>query len=142
MFETNFFTISKLLKEYGEHWTKWDELALEPFYADDVIDARGFAKKLKEGSDPLSQYLFGKLSPKTKSILAKWDFWNDSDLSGREALSKDLNRICKRSDLYGKYRFQHVVLSSAPLGLLSNANNPDTIRQLNRVLLEEAYPQE
>jgi hypothetical protein len=155
MFETRFFSINRLLKEYGETWKDPKD---EQFGAEDIIDPRSFAAKLiADDADPLSQFLLGKLTSITRKQLSKCAS-SDSPLDRIFVanLVKDLNRILKDGDLFEKRRFDDVVLST-PLRLraveLSKAespkpakakskNNTSELATLNRVLLEEAYPQE
>jgi len=155
MFETRVFSINRLLKEYGDVWKDPQD---DQFAFEDIIDPRSFAAKLaSRDADPLSKFLFGALKPLTQKQLSKCAS-SDSPLDPVFVanLVKDLNRILKDGDLYEKRRFEDAVLST-PLRLRAverskaespksakakSKNNKSQLARLNRVLLEEAYPQE
>lgn len=155
MFATRFFSINRLLKEYGETWRAPDN---SEFVADDIIDVRSLAAKLiARDPHPLSKFLLGKLSQATRKQLSKFAEF-DSEITSRflESLVKDLNRVLKEQDLYNKDRFADVVLSpqlsshveegsksesAKPSGAKSK-ENLKALTKLNRELLEEAFPQE
>ncbi|HSS20964.1 MAG TPA: hypothetical protein VLL54_12890 [Pyrinomonadaceae bacterium] len=150
MFETRFFSINRLLKEYGEehHDSRDDEFKIR-----DVIDARSFAKKLTSRGDNLSNYLCSKFSPQTFRQLQECAASESGcDSAFLRALVRDLNGIIRGTNLYEERRFKGVVLSSAPARIKDDLKKMSagkresrkgiTQTRLNRLLLEEAYPQE
>ena len=123
------------------------------FTAEDFANLPAFAAKLRPGDkqDPLSKWLYQNFSPKTQELLSGQG--NDNAL--RKALIKDLNQLLEReleakkqtSDikidpLYDASRFAKIKLSEYLQDFISQNPQSDTRIRLNRLLLEEAYPNE
>ncbi len=107
-----------------------------------LIDAVGFITRLREKYDPLSAYLHGKLSPETRNLLVEFeDAWQVS-YPLLKSITSDLNLLLKDGSIYTPERFSHVRLSGALQERLADKEQPDETATLNRLLLEEAYPQE
>lgn len=156
MFEKRYFHLNKLLKRYGEIWKNPNEAE---FHKAHFINAVGLFKKLQPQREPqrephsqLSQYLHSKLKKATPDLLSRCKAPNDKESEFRLALVDDFNEILGDPDLYSDWRFRHVRLSGEARRLVKEyqtiAGEPnkrlphDILRRLNRVLLEEAYPQE
>ncbi|MFY9620500.1 MAG: hypothetical protein WAQ99_11880 [Pyrinomonadaceae bacterium] len=151
MFETRFFYISRLLKEYGEYWAKSEDEQLDDtqFADSDIVDPYGLIQKLaSRHADPLSTFLLSQLGPRTQKQLR--DCASSVGEPHRALVSllvKDLNRVIRETALYDKARFTDVVLSEgakAQIDQLAKTTPQDSksLCRLNRVLLEEAYSQE
>jgi len=125
--------------------------------AGDIIDVPGFAAKLKDPSDPVSQYLQSQLSAETldkiSAFFAETDgkFVAGTDQAARDeagdklaALSKfirrDLNKRLAGPPIYEESRFAGVELSQRMKTLIKEKPKGGVL--LNRKLLEEAYPAE
>jgi hypothetical protein len=105
-----------------------------------------FLRALKDGTDPVSRYLQGKLSAETKAALDAADLGSTPAEDVLEALRlrvrKDINRAMRAEVFYAEERFAGVTLSAETQAMIrANAQPEGVYRQdLNRWLLQEAYP--
>jgi len=105
---------------------------------DDITDLSGLVNRLKNRVDALSAFLWDKLTKPTQALLT-------SDLdnaAAREALTKELNKLIGSTHLFTEERFAGVTLSTDARMLTSHALRGVSLAQLNRLLLEQAYPNE
>lgn len=112
------------------------------FKPDDIKNAEGFILKLREAKDPLSQYLREQFSA---GVLRKIDAYSPFDYSLKElrpAMANELNNLIQNRDLYDEKRFAGTKLSDEALRLISRSSEGFNRVRLNRILLEEAYPDE
>ncbi|GBO53446.1 hypothetical protein APA_1353 [Pseudanabaena sp. lw0831] len=129
-------------------------LGCATLFTDDIIDLRSLATKLNQSPDRKSQYINGRLTAKTKEVMPVYLNAPDEislDSSLRTLLVWDLNRIIQnitvqnganRSvSLYESQHFADVRLSEQTLGLLALNIGETQIERLNRMLLEDAYPE-
>jgi len=108
------------------------------FLTDQFTNARSLAAKLRHGGeDPLSKYIYGRLSKETQQLIDS----NAEEAALRTALSKDLNVIVGGENIYSAERFKDMklppLIQEAAAGTMLTSNN---IIRLNRRMLEEAYP--
>jgi hypothetical protein len=115
--------------------------SLPQFTADDLIDITRLATKLKEQTDPVSTYVRGYLKPGTRQALKEYDGGEPIELL-RDALVKELNRLIKEPNLYQAERFRQVQQSDETRDLIDQHGLHTDLFRLNRMLLEDAYPQE
>lgn len=112
------------------------------FKPDDIKNVEGLIIKLRAAKDPLSQYLLDQFSPEDRRRL---DAWTSFDYSAKELktmLANELNNIIQNRDIFDEKRFAHIMLSDEAMQLVrQNAQGVNRVR-LNRILLEEAYPDE
>jgi MscS family membrane protein len=106
---------------------------------DDLVELPSFAAKLQE-TNPLAEYLRGQLSVETRNLLSMYDGGLDPEL--KEALVKDLNRIVFGPSIYEADRFGEVKRRQETQVLLDSHPEGENLARLNRLLLEDAYPQE
>ncbi len=92
--------------------------------------------KLRRRNDPLSAYLYQKLSPKTQSLLENQG--NENAL--RRALTGDFNALLQAGSIYDAERCKGVSLPPLVAEAFARNNISATVVRLNRRLLEEAYP--
>jgi hypothetical protein len=115
----------------------------------------GLAEKLKAEKDPVSQWLHGQLSPETRQFYDDYLSLNpsSSDMEGNKkkgeahknflnGLAKDLNKVLEGPSIYDEARFSKVKLSDFTKNFMAANPGPtgDTLKRLNRLLLEDAYP--
>jgi len=117
-------------------------------------DASGLALKLRDGSDALSLHIKEKLSEKAGALLSEYDPSTPLPEGLRKKLLADLNLLIQgklenREEgeedpgaLYEECRFAHVALSERTREMLSQEPEGRALVELNRRLLEEAYPEE
>ncbi len=112
------------------------------FKPDDIKNVEGLIVKLRDSKDPLSEYLRDQFTP---DLQRKIDAYNQFDYSAKElktALANALNSIIQNKDIFDEKRFAHVMLSDETMQLIrQNAQGGNRVK-LNRILLEEAYPDE
>lgn len=108
------------------------------FSLDDVVDPPLLAGKLISHSDPVSQFVWERFSTKSQKVLTA-----PSSVEIKKAvLVEELNKVLKAGQLYSEHRFEKVKLS--PQTVTLNGRNPqgEDLEQLNRLLLNDAYPEE
>jgi hypothetical protein len=106
-----------------------------------ITNLPALAERLKNAAkdDAVSQYLSGKLSEPTRKLLAGFGGGAHSRL--QQALADDLNQILQRETLFDAWRFVQHRLSPAAQKLIAQDPSGSDLVRLNRMLLEEAYPQ-
>ncbi|MBI3267413.1 MAG: AI-2E family transporter [Planctomycetes bacterium] len=109
---------------------------------DDIKDAAGLAAKIKAGQDPLSAHLGEQLPPKTRRLLDAWDPVRPPSAELQKALVRHLNVLLEGGGLYNEERFAGVTLPERMQRLVQASPEGEHLVRLNRLLLEEAYPQE
>jgi len=100
------------------------------------------AVKLREASDPLSQYFRGKFSKETSRLLDEYDGSIPPSEVLQRALIDELNRLIEGDCLYEKQRFAQVELAEETRTLIEENPQGEVLILLNRWLLEDAYPHE
>jgi hypothetical protein len=123
----------------------------------DFLGAKGLAltEKLRAGGDPLSKWVFSQLSPDTIKQYENYQAApnsSDDDIKKKNDLAKshlnqlatDLNKIITSGQsIYDPARFAGVNLSDFTKQYMAQPNlTPDKLIRLNRLLLEDAYPNE
>ena len=108
------------------------------FTKTDFKDPLGFLVRLQQPSDPLSQFLWEHFSESSRQAAKKTV---DPDQLAT-LLAEELSRLSASSSLYEPSRFMEVRLSNHPKSLLGHPLVGVQMARLNRLLLEEAYPDE
>lgn len=112
------------------------------FSAGDLVDLRSLASKLKQPTDAVSTYLKNQLSATTLIALAKYQGSGSDPVPLQKTLVEDINRIIRSRSIYETQRFADGSLRSETQQLLAQNPQGDALLRLNRLLLEDAYPQE
>jgi hypothetical protein len=108
-----------------------------------IKDPPAFTTWLTNGTDPMSEYLRAHLQEPVKSGITDWSASMPDAQTKLSALTRDLNRIIGGTLLYDKDRFNGIVLRRETAELM--ARHPATqldIAKLNKLLIEDAYPEE
>ena len=108
----------------------------------DLKDPAGMILKLQSPGDPVSLYIREHLSYDTKKMIDEYRRpEKPSDLL-KTSLLADLNSLLRKISFYDPGRFARVPLTGEVRELIRrNPQGEDRVR-LNRLLLEEAYPDE
>jgi uncharacterized repeat protein (TIGR04138 family) len=106
--------------------------------SDDIVDMDSFVRRLQERTDSPSAFLWENLAEATRLKLAADPAGQDT----REVLTKNLNQLITRGPIYAEERFSGVSLPSDTKRLLAQPLHGVPLAQLNRMLLELAYPAE
>jgi 3-keto-disaccharide hydrolase len=107
-----------------------------------ITDPRAFAAWLTNGSDPVSEFLRSRLPESTKSDLAAWSPSAANANAVISALVKDLNKVITGPSVYDKDRFTGIVLRRETASLIVRNPRGAQLSHLNKLLLEDAYPEE
>jgi len=107
-----------------------------------ITDPAAFAKKLADGADPVSEYLRGRLADSEKADLAGYEPSNANAKGVISALVKELNQVIGGPSIYEKERFRTVALRPETERLLEQNPGGQRLARLNKLLLEDAYPQD
>jgi hypothetical protein len=110
------------------------------FTVDDIEDPVGLARVVRDPST-LSGFLRGLLDAPTKAALAAWDGVSVPDSTLLNGLLVGLNAAVGGPSVYHPDRFTGVQLSPETQALLSSHPTGTDLTRLNRLLLEEAYPE-
>jgi hypothetical protein len=108
----------------------------------DFTDPLNLARTFTAYKDPLSEYINGKLSPRTHQLLEECVKTNTPTEEFLTSFSNDLNTILKDPNFYDPERFKQIALSEETKKLLEPKPKGDKLILLNRSLLEDAYPSE
>jgi len=109
------------------------------FTASNVTDPQGLAQRIKGQADPVSQYIYGKMSGPAKIFLSRK--YNDkySD-SLKSVLAAALNNVCRQAGLYGEKRFKGAALDAATMVQAGKNLSGGQLARFNLILLLQAYP--
>ena len=125
-----------------EDRTDHNEQIISLFQVSDFKDLSGLIIKLQKAQDPLSQYLRDQFSEETLRLLDEYNGQGPPSEALQKALIDELNRILQNGSLYDEQRFENIKLSDDVLELIEGNPQGQDLVELNRMLLEEAYPQE
>jgi MFS transporter, FHS family, L-fucose permease len=108
----------------------------------DLKDAPAFAAKLKQPADPVSTYIAGRLSAANRQALAAWPGTGELGQALQNGVAEDLNKIVVESTIWDEGRFSQVKTRPETLELVKkNPQEGGKLSRLNRLLLEDAYPE-
>ncbi len=112
------------------------------FKPDDIKNVGGLIIKLRDVKDPLSEYLRDQFAPDLQRQIDAYSEFDYAEKALKTALANELNNIIQNRDIFEEKRFAHIKLSDETMRLIrQNAQGVNRVR-LNRILLEEAYPDE
>jgi serine O-acetyltransferase len=118
----------------------WDEVYAGFKFSDaDITDLESLAAKLKQPAGVI-QYVVDGLSKTTLDLLTAFTGGEVPRL--RQALVGDLNRIVQRSSIYDSGCFAGFALPRKTQHLLESGSGDYHFLRLNRLLLEDAFPNE
>jgi hypothetical protein len=110
----------------------------QPLAVTDIQDPEDLALALLDPGG-LSAFLFGKLSAATVSALQSWKTGGETGTVPVPDIVADLNAIIQ-APIYSAARFAGIALSPSTLHLAQTPVTGAQLTQLNRLLLEEAFP--
>ena len=111
----------------------------------EITDWGSITSRLVGQSDPISKYLFGVLTADVQYGLQQWHPPSPPNPWLVSSFINDLDSWMTKTNIYDPSRFAGVPLRPETLQLLSLDSQTLSFRQLmrlNRLLLEDAYPQE
>ena len=121
------------------------EIDSDSFAVMDITDISSLANKLADKLDPVSGYVSAHMDDKTKSSLAAYDTARADGYERGRALLSDLvaslNTILGERSFYNEQRFRGITLRPETQSLLERHPEGRDLVHLNRLLLEDAYPE-
>jgi Na+/H+-dicarboxylate symporter len=108
----------------------------------ELKDPERLVVKLRDAADPLSSYFRKHFSTETQEMLNAYNDSHPPSNSLKETLLDDLNELLKLESLYNEELFAQVDLSKEAKKLLAKNLQGKEIIHLNKLLLEDAFPQE
>jgi peroxiredoxin len=105
-------------------------------------DLPGLINRLKGQSDPVSVFLWKRLSKSGQSLLMSYQASAPTSKEAREVIVQAFDKIIKGPCVYNAGRFKGVSLRPETTELLKQSPKGPTLAHLNRLLLEDAYPSE
>ena len=105
----------------------------------DLLDPIGFASKLRDAQDAVSQYLQASFSDDTKKLLAGYAGCSAPSADLTKALLDDLNKELAGPSIYDPDRFAGVAITEEIRSLLQTDHVGNDLVRLNRLLAEAAY---
>lgn len=109
--------------------------------AGEIRDPSALGTKLKNGADPVSKFLWAQLSATNQTRLTEL-LAAGKNAGVVEALADDINKAIATESIYNEARFAGVTLSPATKAAIAQNPKDAAMLKLNRMLLEDAYPQE
>jgi len=110
--------------------------------ATDILDLRCLILKLKQPTDPISDYLKTGFASNTQNLI---DDYDENEIPSEElgkALLKEINQLLQWEKLHTKEPFKVLPLSESAYRVLRAEPTGRLLVHLNRLLLEIAYPNE
>ena len=108
----------------------------------DIRDVTALAGKLTRPSEAVSRFLYGQLAPAPRQAVQALTNSPADPAPLLEALATDLNRIVNGPLIFETGRFAGVTLRPKTQQLLAEKPAGEKLAELNRLLLEDAYPAE
>jgi hypothetical protein len=112
------------------------------FSSGGITDPAAFAAKLTKAADPVSAFLRQRLQPSLRAELAGYSAQSANAKAAIPALVKDLNRVVAGPSIYRPARFRGVVLRPETADLVHGDPSGQELARLNKLLIEDAYPDE
>jgi hypothetical protein len=113
------------------------------FVNDDILDVSSLALKLSVHTDPLAQFLWNQFSDQERRAFEIANAATRQQESALlEAVVVGFNDILSGASIYTPRCFEHVEISPEALELMTENPKGEDLVRLNRLLLEDAFPQE
>ncbi len=112
------------------------------FVTNDFANVSALAKKLETPTNVISAYIGTQLDENTRRLTAAAAGTNSAPSELSKVLAEDFNRLIHVPNLYNTNRFVGVALSRGTSNLLATKPTGADLVRANRLLLDEAYPQE
>jgi hypothetical protein len=112
------------------------------FAADEIKDWAGLARKLAQHSDAVSAFLWQRLSNQDQAMLTNYQESGPGSDQVKVTVVQVLNKIIGEPSLDADKRFDGIMLRPETTDLRRASATGPGVGRLNRLLLEDAYPQE
>ena len=129
----------KNCRDFGEIVFNMVETGGSPVFAiGDLRDPKALAQRLTEHPDPLSQFLWNRFPGLSREAVLSTPHPEHLE----KVVVEGLNGIIKEESIYREEMFAGVTLSPETRSLIGLGLRGMLLTRLNRLLLEDAYPQE
>jgi len=98
------------------------------------------AARLPKGADPVSSFLWAQFDAAGREAVLKLSPWPESRQQAMAALVRNLNTAITNQSIYAADRFRDVQLRTETQRLIAANPRDAEVYRLNRLLLEDAYP--
>ena len=113
------------------------------FHAGDFTDLTSLKDRLGTGGDQVSAYLKPLLSAETLKLIDRYDGSERASEVLEQSLMSEFNRLLKKKSFYeDRKHFEQMKLREETKLLLAQKPRGEKRVRLNRLLLEDTYPQE
>jgi RHS repeat-associated protein len=112
------------------------------FAAADLTNLPALAQRLKTETNGVSLYLSNSISGETQAALTNYLGSGSSPEPLRTLLVREFNNLISGGSIFESNRFYGVSLSAETQFLLTSERSGPELLRLNRLLLQEAYPQQ
>ena len=112
------------------------------FSTGEIKDVPKFVDRLRRQADPISAFLWQRLSAANQAMLANYQPSAPSSNQVQDAGIRVLNKTIKERCIYERDRFQAILLRPETIDLVKQGPKGSNRARLNRLLLEDAYPLE
>ncbi|RJP34261.1 MAG: phospho-N-acetylmuramoyl-pentapeptide-transferase [Candidatus Omnitrophota bacterium] len=107
----------------------------------DFKDISAFTVTLHKAATPLSRFLRENMSKETRLMLNDDESAIPPSPALQRSLVEDMNRLIQWNSLYSEERLQGIRLSEETMALVQSKPQEYGLLRLNRMILEEAFPQ-
>ncbi len=107
-----------------------------------IPDPAAFAHKLTTSSDAISRFLRSRLPDSLTADLAAYSATSSDAKPVISTLVKDLNQVISGPSIYNQERFNNIALRPETRQLLKQDQSGSRLERLNKLLLEDAYPED
>jgi 3-keto-disaccharide hydrolase len=106
-----------------------------------ITDQTAFVGKLMNGPSAVTAFLRGQLEDSVKQGMATYSASNIDAKGVISAIVKSLNQIISGPSIYDRARFGNIVLRPETRELLKQGPHGQRLARLNKLLIEDAYPE-
>ncbi len=110
------------------------------FAAEDLRDVSGLAAKWRHPVDGVSRYFREQLAAGVRFGLSRWNGRLAVPRVLRAAMLRELNGVVAGQCFWNEARFEGIALRTETRELIGSASSGDRLALLNKLLLEDAYP--
>lgn len=112
------------------------------FDTGDLKDARALVLKLREAQDPMSRYVASQLSTTNKARVAQFDASQPVPVIFQRSLLDDINKAIREQALHTNQWVASLPLRDETNRLQGKKPQAENLIRLNRMTIEDAYPNE
>lgn len=136
MFALSGVLLAMAMSEWNWNWRSWQTSP------GDIRNVPAIVEKLRQPSNAVSQHLMSRFDQNLQRQIAGYTDDSKQTEALQSELSRELNRLIVGDSIYQEQRFAGVALSTRAKLLVGDGASGRMSSLLNRLLLEDAYPNE